>query len=58
MKYEYLSAQRTGRKTSGHESDDLAEFLNHYAADGWRMRQIIRQTDFQQLIIFERAKNE
>jgi len=55
---EYLATQRTGRGTSGHESEELTDFLNRYARDGWRLRQIVEQTPLHQLVVFERGSSE
>jgi len=56
MTYEYITAQRTSRHTSGHESEELDEFLNRYAIEGWRLHSVVAQTEFHQLFVFEREK--
>ena len=56
MTYEYITAQRTSRHTSGHESEELDEFLNRYAIEGWRLHSVVVQTEFHQLFVFEREK--
>lgn len=53
MTYEYLTVQRYSMHTSLHEQG-LHEWLNKYAKDGWRLKQIMTQTATHQLAIFER----
>lgn len=55
MNYEYLAIQRSCiSATTLHEQTDLAEFLNGYAKDGWRLKHIIVLTNVLQLVVFER----
>lgn len=56
--FEYLVVRRTTRATSWHETEELQTRLNEYAAQGWRLRQVIDQTAQHQVIIFERGKDE
>lgn len=58
MNYEYATIQRVSRKTSGHECEELDEFLNHNARAGWRLVFFVAQTADHQLLIFEREKHE
>lgn len=53
MEYEYLAVQRQSMHTSLHEQG-LDEFLNKYAKGGWRLKQVIVQTESHQLVVFER----
>lgn len=50
----YLVIQRTTSHTSGHEAEDLQKLLNDHAGSGWRLKQILMQTERHQLIIFEK----
>ena len=56
MSISYEVIQRTTRHTSGHEAEELHQILNAWAASGWRLKQIVMQTEFHQTIIFEREK--
>ena len=58
MTFAYFVLQRPTRHTSGHEAEELQAVLDLYSAKGWRLKQILMQTEQHQMLIFEREKNE
>lgn len=58
MIHEYFVIQRGGRKTSGHEAEELQTMLDEYSKEGWRLHTIIRHNDVIMDVIFEREKRQ
>jgi predicted regulator of amino acid metabolism with ACT domain len=56
MRYKYAVAQRLSCGTSNHEVDALESLLNHFADNGYRLKQVIQADDKPtfQTIIFEK----